>query len=91
MRRNGAEEQDQIAAYIARLPLYEGTAVNGTSCILLHEGLPDFSDMPLEYYDDKDLVFDLAIFSSTSMMRGQTMHVGSKMAIKYRKIPLKAW
>ncbi len=55
--RLSAREQNQIISYIGQLPLYEEAVVNGTSHILVHGGLPDFSDMPLEYYDENELLF----------------------------------
>lgn len=50
-------EQNEITYYISQLPLYEEIEVNGINFILVHAGLPNFSDMPIEYYDEVDLLF----------------------------------
>ncbi len=52
-----SREQNKITYFISRLPVYKELAVNGINYILVHGGLPDFSDMPLEYYDENDLLF----------------------------------
>lgn len=51
------QEQNELTYYISQLPLYEEIEVNGIDYILVHAGLPDFSEMPMEYYDENDLMF----------------------------------
>lgn len=51
------QEQNELTYYISQLPLYEEIEVNGIEYILVHAGLPDFSEMPIEYYDENDLMF----------------------------------
>lgn len=51
------KEQNELVDYISQLPLYEELEVNGIRYILVHAGLPDFSEMPIEYYDENDLLF----------------------------------
>jgi serine/threonine protein phosphatase 1 len=53
----GSHEQNQIINFISQLPIYEELEVNGINYILVHGGLPNFSDMPLEYYDENELLF----------------------------------
>ncbi|MEG0980089.1 MAG: metallophosphoesterase, partial [Oscillospiraceae bacterium] len=55
--RLSSDEQNDIIYFINNLPLYEDVEVNGINYILVHGGLPDFSDMPIEYYDESDLMF----------------------------------
>lgn len=51
------QEQNEITYYISQLPLYKEIEVNGIDYILVHAGLPDFSEMPIEYYDENELMF----------------------------------
>ena len=71
-----AREQNQIISYIGQLPLYEEVAVNGTNYILVHGGLPDFSCMPVEYYDENDLMFGPHDFSIDHYGDGSKIIVG---------------
>lgn len=50
-------EQGEIIEFLNSLPLYEELSVNGRNYLLVHGGLPDFSDMPIEYYDEAELLF----------------------------------
>ena len=50
-------EQGAIIDYLNSLPLYEMVTVAGKRYLLVHGGLPDFSDMPIEYYDESELLF----------------------------------
>ena len=51
------EEQNEIISFINQLPIYEELEVNGINYILVHAGLPDFEDAPIEYYEESDLLF----------------------------------
>ena len=50
-------EQSEIINFIKSLPLYEEVKVNGRSYILVHAGLPDFDGLPIEYYEESELLF----------------------------------
>ena len=50
-------EQGAIIEFLNSLPLYEEVSINGQNFLLVHGGLPDFSDMPIEYYDEAELLF----------------------------------
>lgn len=50
-------EQGAIIEFLNSLPLYEELSVNVKNYLLVHAGLPDFSDMPIEYYDEGELLF----------------------------------
>lgn len=50
-------EQGEIIEFLNSLPLYEELLVNGKNYLLVHGGLPDFSNMPIEYYDEAELLF----------------------------------
>lgn len=50
-------EQGEIIECLNSLPLYEELSVKGKKYLLVHGGLPDFSDMPIEYYDEAELLF----------------------------------
>ena len=49
--------QGAIIEFLNSSPLYEEILVNGQNFLLVHGGLPDFSDMPIEYYDEAELLF----------------------------------
>ena len=49
--------QGSIIEFLNSLPLHEEILVNGQNFLLVHGGLPDFSDMPIEYYDEAELLF----------------------------------
>jgi len=51
------KEQNEITYCLSQLPLYEEIEIDGTNFILLHAGLPDFSGMPIKYYDENELLF----------------------------------
>lgn len=70
------KEQNQITSYISQLPLYEKVEVKGVHYILVHGGLPDFSQMPLEYYDENELLFGPHDFSITHYDDGSKIIVG---------------
>lgn len=70
------QEQINIISYISRLPLYEEITINGTNYILVHGGLPDFSEIPLEYYDENDLMFGPHDFSINHYNDGSKIIVG---------------
>lgn len=50
-------EQRDVVDFINDLPLYEELEVNGKNYLLVHAGLPDFSDIPVEWYEEDDLLF----------------------------------
>ena len=50
-------EQGEIIEFLNTLPLYEELSVNGKNYLLVHGGLPDFSDTPIEYYDEAEMLF----------------------------------
>ena len=50
-------EQGGIIEFLNSLPLYKEITVNDKKYLLVHGGLPDFSDMPIEYYDEAELLF----------------------------------
>lgn len=50
-------EQGEIIEYINNLPLYEELVVKGKNYLLVHGGLPDFSDMPIDFYEEAELLF----------------------------------
>lgn len=56
-------EQNAITYFLSELPLYDIVEVNGAAYILVHAGLPDFNDSPIEYYDENELMFGPHDFS----------------------------
>ena len=50
-------QQRDIIDFINGLPLYEELEINGKNYLLVHAGLPDFSDIPVEWYEENDLLF----------------------------------
>ncbi|MBO5896608.1 MAG: metallophosphoesterase [Clostridia bacterium] len=50
-------EQGEIIEFLNNLPLYEELTVNGKNYILVHGGLPDFSGLPVDYYEESELLF----------------------------------
>lgn len=50
-------EQGKIIEFLNCLPLYEELTIKDKDYILVHGGLPGFSDMPIEYYDEAELLF----------------------------------
>ena len=50
-------EQRDVVDFINDLPLYEELEVNGKNYLLVHAGLPDFSNIPIEWYEENDLLF----------------------------------
>lgn len=50
-------EQGKIIEFLNCLPLYEEFTIKDKDYILVHGGLPGFSDMPIEYYDEAELLF----------------------------------
>ena len=55
--RQDRTEQLKLLAYIRSLPLYQKIAVCGKKYLLVHGGLPDFSDMDIHYYTREELLF----------------------------------
>ncbi|MEG2038413.1 MAG: metallophosphoesterase [Oscillospiraceae bacterium] len=70
------KEQNEITYYLSELPLYEEIEINGTNFILVHAGLPDFSDMPIEYYDENELMFGPHDFYINHYDNGSKIIVG---------------
>ena len=50
-------KQRDIIDFINGLPLYEELEIDGKTYLLVHGGLPDFSDIPVEWYEENDLLF----------------------------------
>ena len=50
-------QQRDIIDFINGLPLYEELEIDGKTYLLVHGGLPDFSDIPVEWYEEDDLLF----------------------------------
>lgn len=71
-------EQIIITDYIKSLELYKEIIVNEKNYILVHAGLPDFTDtLPLEFYTEEELLFgehDFYInhFEDTTIIVGHT-------------------
>lgn len=70
------KEQNELICYINQLPLYEEIRVNNVDYILVHGGLPDFSEMPLEFYDETELLFGPHDFSIPHYGDGSKIIVG---------------
>lgn len=51
------KEQYEILDFISSRPIYKELSVNDKNYILVHAGLPDFSDIPIEWYEEDDLLF----------------------------------
>lgn len=51
------KEQYEILDFIGSRPIYKELTVNDKNYILVHAGLPDFSNMPIEWYEEDDLLF----------------------------------
>lgn len=51
------KEQLDIIYFIKQMPVYLEISVDGQEYILVHAGLPDFEELPLEYYDEDQLLF----------------------------------
>lgn len=68
-------EQRDIIDFINGLPLYEELEVNGKNYLLVHGGLPNFSDLPIEWYEEDDLLFgphdyDITHYEDTTVIVG---------------------
>lgn len=68
-------EQREIVDFINGLPLYEELEVNGQNYLLVHAGLPDFSSIPVEWYEENDLLFgphdyDITHYEDTTIIVG---------------------
>lgn len=68
-------EQRDIVDFINDLPLYEELEVNGKNYLLVHAGLPDFSNIPIEWYEESDLLFgphdyDVTHYEDTTVIVG---------------------
>lgn len=68
-------EQRDIIDFINGLPLYAELEVNGKNYLLVHGGLPNFSDLPIEWYEEDDLLFgphdyDITHYEDTTVIVG---------------------
>ncbi len=68
-------EQREIVDFINGLPLYEELEINGQNYLFVHAGLPDFSDIPVEWYEENDLLFgphdyDITHYEDTTIIVG---------------------
>lgn len=68
-------EQREIVDFINGLPLYEELEINDKNYLLVHGGLPDFSDVPVEWYEEDDLLFgphdyDITHYEDTTVIVG---------------------
>lgn len=70
------QEQNDITYYISQLLLYKEIEVNGVNYILVHAGLPDFSEIPIEYYDENELLFGPHEFYINHFNDGSKIIVG---------------
>lgn len=61
--RLSTREQTQIMDYLNSLPLSLTVTVNSQKYLLVHAGLPDFSDMDIHYYTEDELLFGPHDFS----------------------------
>ena len=50
-------EKSEIMSFIKQMPIYIELSIAGQNYILVHAGLPDFEELPLEYYDEDRLIF----------------------------------
>lgn len=50
-------EKTEILSFIKEMPIYLEISVDEQDYILVHAGLPDFDELPLEYYNEDDLLF----------------------------------
>lgn len=55
--RLSQNEKTEIMYFIKQLPIYLELTVAEQNYILVHAGLPDFEELPLEYYDEDQLLF----------------------------------
>lgn len=58
-------EQHEILNFISNLPIYKELSVNNKDYLLVHAGLPDFSGMPIEWYEEDDILFGPHDFDET--------------------------
>lgn len=72
------KEQNEIINFINKLPLYKEIEVSGVNYILVHGGLPDFSEMPLEYYTENELMFGPHDYFINHYDNGSKIIVGHK-------------
>lgn len=68
-------QQRDIIDFINGLPLYEELETDGKNYLLVHGGLPDFSDIPVEWYEEDDLLFgphdyDITHYEDTTIIVG---------------------
>lgn len=68
-------EKTEIISFINKMPFYLEIAVEGQDYILVHGGLPDFEELPLEYYDEDQLLvgphdFEINHYDNTIIIVG---------------------
>ena len=61
--RLNRKEQLDIIDYLKSLPLYQKVIVTAQKYLLVHGGLPDFSDMDIDFYSEEELLFGPHDFS----------------------------
>ncbi|MFV0400964.1 MAG: metallophosphoesterase [Oscillospiraceae bacterium] len=61
--RLNRKEQLDIIDYLKSLPLYQEVIVNSQKHLLVHGGLPDFSDVDIDFYSEEELLFGPHDFS----------------------------
>lgn len=69
-------EQNELVSFISELPVYKKIEVNGNHYILVHGGLPDFDFLPIEYYDEDELLFGPHEFDIDHYGDGSKLIVG---------------
>lgn len=68
-------QMSEIIAFIEQMPLYLKRKVGGKDYILVHAGLQDFKDIPIEYYDKRPLLsgqhdFTIKHYPNTTIIVG---------------------
>ena len=60
-----SQEQKKIIHYLSNLPLYVELTIKSKSYLLVHAGLPYFTDMDIKFYSETELLFGPHDFSIT--------------------------
>lgn len=61
--RLSKQEQSNIIDYLSSLPLYQEIYVNSQRYLLVHAGLPEFSNIDINLYSEEELLFGPHDFS----------------------------
>lgn len=58
-----SKEQIEMVNFLKDLPLYKQITVQNQKYLLVHAGLPDFSNMDLDFYSEEELLFGVHDYS----------------------------